>query len=125
VLAALVLSAASCAGPPSGPDAADLSGMWAGTVPRGFYLDTMRLELVQSGRALAGQGVRGLPCPADGTCYADVAVMGTVSGSDVVLSFAPPFGDRFVGSVAPDGSLMGTLTGYSDRPQLTLSRIRE
>jgi hypothetical protein len=122
---ALVLLAPACGHQPAGPDQDELTGTWVGSVPRGFYVDDMRLELTQAGRALAGQGVRGRPCPADGTCYADVTVAGTASGSDVTLIFGPPFGDRFVGQRAADGTLSGTLTGYSDRPRLELRRIRE
>lgn len=122
---ALVLLAPACGHQPAGPDQDELTGTWVGSVPRQFYVDDMRLELTQAGRALAGQGVRGRPCPADGTCYADVTVAGTLSGGDVTLIFGPPFGDRFVGRRAPDGTLMGTLTGYDDRPQLELRRIRE
>jgi hypothetical protein len=121
----MLLMAAGCGSYPASPDEDDLSGTWIGSVPRGFYVDDMRLELVQSGRALAGQGVRGRQCPADGTCYADVTVAGTLDEEDVTLLFGPPFGDRFLGRVAADGTLVGTLPGYSDRPQLTLRRIRE
>jgi len=125
VLAGLVLGCVSCAGTPSAPDPGDLSGTWAGSVPRGFYVDDMRLELFQNGRALAGQGVRGRPCPADGTCYADVTLAGSAAHPEVTLLFGPPFIDSFVGRLAADGSLVGTLTGYTDRPALTLRRIRE
>ena len=125
VLVGLVLGSVSCAGYPASPDQDDLSGTWVGSVSRRFYLDDMRLELFQSGRALAGQGVRGRPCPADGTCYADVTLAGTAKRPDVTLQFGPPFGDSFVGRLAADGTMVGTLTGYDDRPQLTLRRIRE
>lgn len=125
VLVGLVLGSVSCAGTPSSPDQDDISGTWVGSVPRRFYVDDMRLEVFQSGRALGGQGVRGRPCPADGTCYADVTLAGTANGSDVTLLFGPPFGDRFVGRLAADGTMVGTLTGYDDRPQLALRRIRE
>jgi hypothetical protein len=116
-----VLGAAGCGASPSDPDALDLSGTWTGSVGRRFYNDSIRIELVQSGSVLTGQGVRGMPCPADGTCYSDVTVMGTLSGASVVLSFGPPFGDRFVGRAA-GGTLVGTLTGYSDQPAITLAR---
>jgi hypothetical protein len=125
ILAALALGSFSCAGYPSSPNRDDLSGSWVGSVPRFFYTDDMRLELVQSGRALAGQGVRGRPCPADGTCYVDVTVSGTVIGSAITLRFAAPFGDSFVGERAADGTLEGRLTGYDDRPAITLRRIRD
>jgi hypothetical protein len=82
------------------------------------------MDLVQSGRAVGGPGVRGRPCPADGTCYADVVVMGRVTGADVVLEFGPPFQDRFEGRITGAGRVVGTLTGYSDRPTLTLTRER-
>lgn len=123
--AGLLLALAACGSYPASPDEEDLSGTWVGSVPRQFYVDEMRLELVQSGRALGGQGVRGLPCPADGTCYADVSVSGTVRGADVTLLFGPPFGDRFVATRQANGNLAGTLPGYPDRPQLVLRRIRE
>jgi hypothetical protein len=124
VLAALLLAPA-CGPQPAGPDASDLTGTWVGSVPRQFYVDDMRLELNQAGRALAGQGVRGRPCPADGTCYADVTFAGTLRGNDVTLLFGPPFGDRFEGTLAADGTLQGRLTGYNDRPLLELRRIRD
>lgn len=123
--AGLLLATVSCGSYPASPDEDDLSGTWVGSVPRHFYVDEMRLELVQNGRALAGQGVRGRPCPADGTCYADVTVAGTVSGSNVRLVFGPPFVDEFVGVRQPDGEIVGNLVYYDDRPRLVLRRIRE
>jgi hypothetical protein len=124
VLAALLLVPA-CGQHPAAPDEGALTGTWVGSVPRRFYVDDMRLELTQAGRALAGQGVRGRPCPADGTCYADVTVAGTLRGNDVTLLFGPPFGDRFEGNLAADGTLQGRLMGYDDRPLIELRRIRD
>jgi hypothetical protein len=125
VLVGLALGAWSCGTYPSTPDQEDLSGTWVGSVPRGFYVDDMRLELVHSGLARGGQGVRGTGCPADGTCYVDVTVAGTIVGTSVTLRFSAPFADSFVGRRRADGTLEGTLTGYSDRPTLELRRIRE
>ena len=122
-LAAVLAASAACSST-TAPDAQDLTGTWVGTVPRVMFNDDMRLELVQNGRSLSGQGVRGQPCPADGTCYVDVTVGGTVSGTTVRLRFSP-LGDAFVGDVRPDGTLEGTLTAYSDLPVLSLRRIRE
>lgn len=125
-MAGLLLATVSCGSYPASPDEDDLTGTWVGSVPRPpFFVDDFRLELVQNGRALAGQGVRGRPCPNDGTCYADVTVAGTITGTDVTLLFGPPFGDGFEGTRRQDGDLVGILTGYSDRPQLRLRRIRE
>lgn len=125
-MAGLLLAAASCGGYPASPDEDVLTGTWVGSVPRPpFFVDDMRLELVQNGRALSGQGARGRPCPNDGTCYADVTVAGTIVGTKVTLLFGPPFSDGFAGTRRPDGDLVGTLTAYSDKPQLTLRRIRE
>jgi hypothetical protein len=123
-LCAVLAASAGCSGYTSTPDPQDLTGTWVGSVPRTLFNDDMRLELVQNGRSLSGQGVRGRPCALDGTCYADVTVVGTVSGSDVILRFSP-WGDAFVGEVRPDGSMEGTLTAYSDTPLLSLRRIRE
>ena len=127
VLCAVLAAGISCSGYTTTPDPQDLTGTWVGSVPRVMYADDLRLELVQNGRALSGQGVRGRPCPADGTCYIDVTVVGTVSGSDVTLRFSPPWGntDAFVGQLLPDGTMEGTLTVYSDAPVLSLRRIRE
>jgi hypothetical protein len=123
-LAALLAAGAACSST-TAPDAQDdLTGTWVGTVPRVMFNDDMRLELVQNGRALSGQGVRGQPCPADGTCYTDVTVVGTVKGADVTLRFSP-IGDAFVGEVQADGTIDGILTAYGDRPVLSLRRIRE
>ena len=126
-LCAVLAAGLACSGYTTEPDSQDLSGTWVGSVPRVFYTDELRLELVHNGRALSGQGVRGRPCPADGTCYIDVTVVGTLSGSDVRLRFSPAWGnpDGFIGRLLPDGSLEGTLTVYRDAPALTLRRIRE
>jgi hypothetical protein len=121
---AVLAAGVACSAPPTLPDPQDLTGTWIGSVPRVLFVDDMRLELVQSGRSLSGQGVRGRPCPADGTCYADVTVVGTLSGARVTLRFGP-WGDAFVGEVRPDGTLEGVLTAYGDAPVLSLRRIRE
>jgi hypothetical protein len=121
---AVLAAGAACSGYTTTADPQDLTGTWVGSVPRTLFNDDMRLELAQNGRALSGQGVRGRPCDLDGTCYADVTVVGTVTGSDVTLRFSP-WGDAFVGQLKPDGSMEGTLTAYGDAPILTLRRIRE
>ena len=123
-LCAALAAGVSCSGSTTGPDPQDLTGTWVGSVPRAFFVDDMRLELVQNGRALSGLGVRGRPCPADGTCYEDVTVAGTVSGASVTLRFSP-WGDAFVGEARPDGTLEGVLTAYGDAPKLSLRRARE
>jgi hypothetical protein len=117
----LALGAVACDGYGSDPSAVDLTGTWQGAVPRSFHEDSVRLELFQSGRAVSGQGVRGVPCPADGQCYVDVTVIGTVTGPDVVLEFGPR-GGRFEGRVLDAGRIVGSLTMYSDRPAITLTR---
>jgi hypothetical protein len=122
LLLGLAAAGLGCDGYGSDPSGLDLTGTWTGTVPRAFYQDSVRLELVQTGRTISGQGVRGVPCPADGQCYVDVTVMGTVDGPDVVLQFGPPHMDRYEGRVLDASRMVGTLTAYSDRPSLSLAR---
>ncbi len=122
LLLGLAVAAAGCDGFGSDPSGLDLTGTWNGAVPRTFYQDSVRLELVQTGRTISGQGVRGVPCPADGQCYVDVTVMGTVDGPDVVLQFGAPHMDRYEARVIDASRMLGTLTAYSDRPSLALTR---
>ena len=122
-IAAAALALASCGGTQG---SGELAGSWRGSVspPRPFYTDELQLTLRQDGSVVTGHGFRGVPCPADGTCYAAVSAAGTFDGANLTLQLTGPYpGERFDGRLQDSSTLVGVFTVYWGTPPITLRRV--